>query len=159
MAAMPPEPPEQARRRSFAGLVVEDIRSVRRWLAILGALAVIATALAVYALLQEGESADRSRVNQLERRLMGLERRASEESDVSRLERRARTKAEERDVRRLGFQLSRLDRRLRRVEGDVVDAVDAAAGAGRGISSLQDRVTGIANRLEDVEDRPRRGRD
>jgi len=157
----PGEPPERARRRSFAGLVVEDIRSVRRWLALLGALAVIATGIAIFALLKGGESADEGRVTQLERRLADAQRqlrRASEESDVNKIERGQRMKAEETDIRRVGTQLGRVDRRLRRVEGDVVDAVDTTASTGRGIASLDDRLNRLSTRVDDIEDRQPGGR-
>ena len=157
----PGEPSDQGRRRSFAGLVVEDIRSVRRWLALLGALAVIATGVAIIALLQGEESADEGKVGQLERRLADAEqqlRRAGEERDVTEIERQQRTKAEETDIRRLGSQVGRIERRLRRVEGDVVDAVDTAASTGRGVSRLEDRLNALSTRIDDVEDRQPRGR-
>lgn len=162
-ADVPPggEPPDRARRRSFAGLVVEDIRSVRRWLALLGALAVIATGIAIFALLRGGDSADEGRVAQLERRLTDAQRqlrRTGEETDVNKVERNQRTKAEETDIRRLGTQLGRIDRRLRRVEGDVVDAVDTAASTGRGVSRLEDRLNGVSTRVDDIEDRQPGGR-
>ena len=140
-------------RRSFARLVIEDFRSVRRWLVLLGALALIATGVAVYALVRGEESADQQRVDQLERRLAGAERQlgqAGEESEVTRLE---RVKADAADLRRLSGQLSRLDQRVRRAEGDVVDAVDTAASGGRGISRLERQIGELSTRLDDIEDR------
>jgi len=144
-------------------LVVEDFRSVRRWLVLLGALAILATAVAVYAILQNEGSADEQRVDQLEGRLDEAQqrlRRTGEESDVNKLEESNARQAEEIDVRRVSSQLSRLDRRLRRVETDVVDAIDTAASTGRGIERVGDRVDGVnarvtdvAERLDDVEDR------
>jgi len=133
--------------------VIEDFRSVRRWLVLLGALALIATGVAVYALVRGEESADQQRVDQLERRLAGAERQlgqAGEESEVTRLE---RVKADAADLRRLSGQLSRLDQRVRRAEGDVVDAVDTAASGGRGISRLERQIGELSTRLDDIEDR------
>jgi len=133
--------------------VIEDFRSVRRWLVLLGALALIATGVAVYALVRGEESADQQRVDQLERRLAGAERQlgqAGEESEVTRLE---RVKADAADLRRLSGQLSRLDQRVRRAEGDVVDAVDTAASGGRGISRLERQIGELSTRIDDIEDR------
>ena len=156
-----PEPPERPQRRSFARLVVEDFRSVRRWLVLLGTLAVIATAVAVYALVANGDSADEQRVEQLERRLADAERRlgrAGEESDVTKLEQLQRTKAEEADVRRLSGRLDRVDTRVGRVERDVVDAVDSAAGTGRAVNRISERLDELTARVDDVEDRQPGGR-
>lgn len=152
---------EVVRERSRLGpLVVEDFKSLRRWLALLGALAVLATAVAIYALLQNEDSADKGRVNQLERRLDEAQQRlqrTGEESDVNKLEESTAGKAEESDLRRVGTQLSRLDKRLRRVERDVVDAIDTAAGTGRAVERVGDRadgrVTELSKRLDAVEDR------
>ena len=137
-------------------MIVEDFRSLRRWLALLGALAVLATAVAIYALLENEDSADKSRVNQLERRLDDAQRRlqrTGEESDVSKLEESTAGKAEESDIRRVAAQLSRLDKRLRRVEADVVDAIDTAAGTGRATNQTSDRVNQLSERLDAVEGR------
>ena len=130
-------------------LAVEDFRSLRRWLVALGVIAAVATAIAVYALVQaqesEDEKADQDRVVVLERqlrsRLAQVDRRlaqASEESDVRRLQRRG---AEETDV-------SKLDRRLRRVEADVTDAVDTAADSGQALVRLDRRLDILARRVE-----------
>lgn len=150
-AELPPDGPRG--RRSFARLVVEDFRSVRRWLVLLGALALIATGVAVYAVLRSEESADEQRVEQLERRLAGAERRLGQTGDESQVTRLERVKADAADLRRLSDQLSRLDRRLRRAEGDVVDAVDTAASGGRGISRLERQIGDLSTRIDDIEDR------
>ena len=54
-----PGPPER-RRRAGTALIVEDFRSVRRWLVVLGLVAVVATAVAVYALLRADDSESRA---------------------------------------------------------------------------------------------------
>jgi len=161
----PEPPPEPARKRerevvrervSSAPLVVEDFRSLRRWLVLLGALAVLATAVAIYAILQNEDSADKSRVTQLERRLDDAQQRlqrTGEESDVNKLQESNARQAEENDVRRVSTQLSKLDRRLRRVESDVVDALDTAAGTGRAVERTGDRLDGVNQRVTDFATR------
>lgn len=68
--AEPPPDEELPRRRAGrSALIVEDFRSVRRWLVLLGVLAVAAATVAAYSLLQSEESADRDRVNSLSRSL------------------------------------------------------------------------------------------
>ena len=154
----PPEPPrrerEVVRERSRLGpLIVEDFRSLRRWLVLLGALALLATGVAIYALLQNEDSADKGRVNQLERRLDEAQQRlqrSGEESDVNKLEEANAKQAEENDVRRVSAQLSRVDKRLRRVERDVVDAIDTAAGTGRAVERAGDRADGVNARVTEL---------
>lgn len=146
----PDEPPG---RRSFARLVVEDVKSVRRWLVALGALALIATGVAAYALIRSEESAEKQRVERLERRVADTERqvgRAGEESEVSRLE---RVKADAADLSRLNGRISQQDRRLRLTQANVVDAVDTAASTGRAISRLERRIAELSARIEELEDR------
>jgi hypothetical protein len=139
----PPEDPATRRRARLPALVVEDFKSVRRWLVVLGVIAVAAIGVALYAVLESDEAAEEGQLEAtertLEQRVSDLEKRAEEESDVERLEQRARGAATEED-------LARLDRRLRRVERDVVDAVDAAADTGQGLNRLEDRVEGLERR-------------
>lgn len=150
MSTPPPrsDRPTTDEPRAPGALVVEDLRSVRRWLILLGLIAVVAVGVAAFALIRgaesDEESADRDRVvvleRQLKQRLAQLDRRlrgTSEESDVNKLERRVRRTGEESDVRRL-------DRRLRRLEGDLVDAVDQAADANQGLGRLARRVDGLS---------------
>jgi len=124
---------------------------VRRWLVLLGVLAVAASAVAAYALIQTDESADQERVNSLGRSLREANaqlERANRERDLERreLDRRLRSTSEESDV-------AKIDRRLRGVERDVVDALDATADSGRALSRLGDRIDRISDRLTAVEDR------
>ncbi len=156
-----PEPEDRPQRRSFARLVVEDFRSVRRWLVLLGALAGIATAVAVYALVQGGGSADQQRVDQLERRVTDAQqrlRRTGEESDVNQLERRQRGTAEEADFSRLATQVSGIEGRLRRVERDLGDSIDASAGTGRALVRLDNRLERLTTRIGAAERNRRGGR-
>lgn len=124
---------------------------MRRWLVLLGVLAVAASAVAAYALIQTDESADQERVNSLGRSLREANaqlERANRERDLERreLDRRLRSTSEESDV-------AKIDRRLRGVERDVVDALDATADSGRALSRLGDRIDSISDRLTAVEDR------
>ncbi len=115
---------------------------------VLGLIAVVAVAVAAFALIRadesEEESANRDRVvvleRQLKQRLAQVDRRlrgTSEESDVDRLERRVRRSGEESDV-------TKLDRRLRRLEDDLVDAVEGAADANEGLGRVDRRLDGLA---------------
>jgi hypothetical protein len=148
-----PPPPDRPRRRVglSPALVVEDFRSVRRWLVVLGAIAVVASAVAVFALVRadesESESADKDRVGLLERslqqRIAEVDRRLGKtptESETNKIERRLRRTSEETDV-------ARLDRRLRRVEDDLTDAVGGAADAGKGLVRVQRRLDALAREV------------
>ena len=139
-----PRDPDADRRTS--PLAVEDLRMLRRWLAAMTAIAVVAAGVAVYAVIKANDSADQERVEVLEKalaeRLRAVDRElqsAEEEADVEKLEGRVRGSAEERDV-------SRIDRRVRRMERDVVDALDAAADSGRALNRLERRVDRLARR-------------
>ena len=135
----PDEPPPRERPVRAPDLVVEDLRSVRRWLVVLGLIAVLAAAAAAFALVEanesEREAADEDRVTVLER---SLERRLAEmdtrlartSAEIDKQERRLRRAGEESDV-------VQLDRRLRRVENDSTDAVEAAADAGEGLREVE----------------------
>ena len=143
------EPPR--RRAGRSALIVEDFRSVRRWLVLLGVIALGASVVAAYALIQTGESADKERVNSLERSLSEANeqlKRANRQRELERLEldRRLGSTSEEADV-------AKIERRVRVVEKDVADAADAAADNGRSLSRLSDRVDALSDRLTDVEDR------
>jgi hypothetical protein len=152
--AVPEPPPDRRRRRLSLGtaLVLEDFRSVRRWLAVLGAVALLALGGAAWSLVKvyelQGDSADRDRVLRLERtldaRLAELQaalRRAGEEEDITRLQRELRRKAN-------AGQLARLDGRLERLAEDVGAAADGSADATRALNRLSDRVDALAERVE-----------
>jgi hypothetical protein len=141
----PPEDPRRRRLLASGALALEDFRSVRRWLVMLGLITVIAFGLAAYAVIKaqesEEESADRDRVAALAAtlqdrlaRLDRQQRRASEETDVRRLERQAQ------------LDISKLDRRLRRIEDDVTDSVDAAGENGDAIGRLDERLDRLERR-------------
>ena len=140
-----PEPPGRRRRRTqWAGaLTVEDFRSVRRWLVVIGILSLLGTAVAVFALVKayeaEQQAADRERVAQLERTLRA---RAGEEADVARLEREVRRRAEESDV-------ARLDRRVRQLQGQLSSIQDAAADTEGSVDDLSGRVADLTEALEE----------
>jgi predicted nucleic acid-binding Zn-ribbon protein len=132
-------------------LTIEDFRSLRRWLAVLGVVAAIASAIAVYALVTADGSAGDDEVGALEDRLVEAERKlggASEESDVREVERRLRRTGEESDVRVL-------DKRITQLEEDVVDAIDAGADRGKEVNRLTQRVEALSREVrrlrEDAE--------
>ena len=150
-----PEPPGRRRRRTqWAGaLTVEDFRSVRRWLVVIGVLAALGTAIGIFALVKafesEQEAAERERVVQLERTLRSnladlqdALSRTGEETDIARLGREVRRRAEEGDV-------ARVDRRLRRLEGQLGSVQQAASDTQRSVDGLSNRVSNLADDLED----------
>jgi predicted nucleic acid-binding Zn-ribbon protein len=124
-------------------LTIEDFRSLRRWLAVLGAAAAIASAIAVYALVTADGSAGDDEVAALEDRLAKAERElgaAGEESDVRDVQRRLRRTGEEADIRVL-------DERITRLENDIVTALDAGADRGRELNRLTQRVEALAREV------------
>ena len=151
----PPEvvPPDEqpTRRARRAALIVEDFRSVRRWLVLLGVLALAAAAVAAYALIEAGESADADRVNALEASLRDARadvKRTNRQLELERveLERRLATTSEEADV-------AKLERRLRRVERDVADVVESSADNDTATGRINDRLDTLSDRLTDIENR------
>lgn len=129
-------------------LTIEDFRSLRRWLAALGTLAVIAVGVAVYVLVTTDDSAGNDDVAALEERLAKAELRlrdASEESDVRDVERRLRRTGEESDVRVL-------DRRITRLENDVVAALDAGSDRGKELNRLNERFDDLAREVRRLRD-------
>ncbi len=129
--------------------MVEDLRSVRRWLVLLGVIALAAGAVAAYALIQADESqdeaAEKGRVVQLERTLAGRiaqvdKRLARTSEEIDNQERRLRRTGEEADV-------AKLDRRLRRLENDVTDAIDAAADSGQALDRFERRLDALDRRV------------
>ena len=137
----PDEPPGRSRRRAqWAGaLTIEDFRSVRRWLVVIGITAVLGTAIGIFALVKayesEQQAADRERVVQLERTLR------ANLAELARLGRELRRRAEEADV-------ARVDRRLRSLEAQFSSIQDAAADTQSSVDNLSNRVSDLADELE-----------
>ena len=122
---------------------------MRRWLVLLGLIALAAGAVAAYALIQADESqdeaAEKGRVVQLERTLAGRiaqvdKRLARTSEEIDNQERRLRRAGEEADV-------AQLDRRLRRLENDVTDAIDAAADSGQALDRFERRLDALDRRV------------
>ena len=142
-----PPPPERAGRTP--ALAVDDFRSLRRWLALLGLIAVLAAAAAAFALIKwnesENEAADEDRVvlieRALDRRIAAVDNRLARTSaEIDSQEKRLRRAGEESDV-------AKLDRRLRRVENDTSDAVEAAADAGEALAGIERRLGRLAREV------------
>ena len=138
---------------------MDELRSLRRWFALLALIAIGAVVVAALALIRanesEEDSADRDRVvvleRQLKQRLAQVDRRlrgTSEESDVDKLERRVRRTGEESDV-------AKLDRRLRRVEADLVDAIEGASDANDSLGRLDERMNGLSRDVSTLRRRRR----
>lgn len=118
---------------------MEDFRSLRRWLIVVGVVALLAAAAAAFAVVKadesEREAAEEDRVEAVERsidrRIAQLDERLERTgSEIDKQEARLRRTGEESDV-------AQLDRRLRRVENDATDAVEAAADAGEGLRQIE----------------------
>ena len=143
------DPPPRERVARTPALAVEDFRSLRRWLAVVGLIALLAAGAAAFALVKwdeaEDKAADEDRLSLLER---SLDRRIEAMDD-----RLARTGAEidnqERRLRRAGEEsdVAKLDRRLRRVENDTTDAVEAAADAGEGLTRIERRLAALGREV------------
>ncbi len=135
-----PPPPATAPVAAAAPLTIEDFRSLRRWLVVLGAIAVAALAVAIFAVSHADDAAERGRVAALERsvnrRLDQIDRRLStQQSDIARADRRERV------------HFAGLDRRLRSVESNNVKAVKAAADTNRSLIALTRRVDTLAQQV------------
>ena len=151
----PDDPPPRERAPAAPGLAVEDFRSLRRWLVVLGLIAVLAAAAAALALVKadesESEAADEERVvlleRSLERRIAEMDTRLARTSaEIDKQERRLRRAGEETDVARLDQRLRRVESssaRLRRVEDDATDAVEAASEAGERLGSIERRLAAL----------------
>ena len=151
----PEDPPRRERAAAAPGLAVEDFRSLRRWLVVLGLLALLAAGVAAYALVEanesESEAADEDRVTVLERsldrRIEEMDKRlASTGAEIDKQERRLRAAGEESDV-------AQLDRRLRRVEDDATDAVEAAADAGEGLRRVERTLGALRREVRRLRER------
>lgn len=119
----------------------------------LGAIAVVAAGLAVWAMVKAYEAKDQTaasdRVLRLERTLDARSAelrnaidRAGEEADITRIQRELRRKA-------TVDQLGRLDRRLETLAADVSTANSSS-------EDIQADVTALSERVEELANRPRR---
>ncbi len=122
---------------------------MRRWLVLLSFICVLTAGAAAYALVKANESnseaADKDRLVLLERsidrRTAELDRRLSRTgTEIDNQEARLRRAGEESDV-------AKLDRRLRRVENDTTDAVEAAADAGKGLVRIERRLAALSREV------------
>jgi len=134
-----PPPAAAAPVAPAAALTIEDFRSLRRWLLALGMIAVVALAVAVFAVSHASESAGSGRVASLERSVnRGLDdtnhRVDAQKSDAARADRRQH------------MDSAALDRRLRAVENNNVKAVKAAADTNRSLIALTARVDSLTQK-------------
>ena len=146
-----PPPPERAGRAP--ALAVEDFRSLRRWLVLLGLISLLAAAGAAFAVVKanesENEAADEDRLalleRSLDRRIAAMDKRlATTNAQINEQQRRLRRAGEESDV-------ARLDRRLRRVENDSADAVEAAADASDELGRIERRLAALRRDVRRLE--------
>ena len=134
---LPPETPA----------TIEHVRSLRRWLAVVGVWAVAASAIALLALLEEDE---RGAVAPAPR---------SDGAGVAALERTLDRRLDklERDLERSEVapaDIRRLDRRLKEAEGELADATESTAKATEAATQLGERIDDLEQRIEKLENEP-----
>jgi septal ring factor EnvC (AmiA/AmiB activator) len=143
-AGPPPDAPLEA-RDPYEPATVEDLRTLRRWLAVVGIWAVAASAVALIALFDTAEepqtSGDQAETaSQISRVQRNLDERLDElEKDV------AEGSASREDV-------ARLERRVRRAEGQSADAREDAGRARESSSDLDGRLDDLEDRVQRLED-------
>ncbi len=133
--------------------IADDFRALRTGLMLLGVVALLALGVAAWALLESDDNADKDRVGSLERRVQGTsseldQDEAQRQKKTRQLERRLRAASEESDIRKL-------KQRLRVVEGNAVDAVDAASDSTQALSRIERRLNQISARVTAVENEQR----
>jgi len=137
--ATPPSHPHE--RMPDEPATVEDIRTLRRWLLVVGVWAAAATAVALIALVtsgggsSDGSASSKSEIAQVQQRLTGR---------LDNVEQQLDEKAPTED-------LQKLQDRLQKVEDDLPAATDKADQAAQDLQKLQDRVDELATRVEDLE--------
>ena len=129
--------------------VLADVRSLRRWVALLAVLAVAATALAVYALLRadevDGDAADRDRVATLEDRLDTVQRQLANVSSTTELRQIQSRIAGQAD------HLRRLDRQLDTTRDDVKDAEKPDEDTTKQLTDLDKRLDTLATDVAELK--------
>lgn len=142
-----------------AAVLLEDLRSLRRWLTIVGLVALTALGVAGYSLFRsadDDETERQSRVNReraetLDRRLDQAEtrlERAGEETDVTSLQRRVADQESD---------MAQLQRAISRAQGDASDATAGAADQEDAIRELDDRTQELADSITDLRREARSG--
>ena len=123
----------------LAPATVGDVRSLRRWIAVAGVWALAATAIAVIALLDDGDDEDARRGEARTAAQIARTQRALGER-IDTLESRIGNLPQSEDV-------TRLDNRLKQVQEQASQAArDARAGRDAG-----DRLDDLEGRVEDLE--------
>ena len=115
---------------------VGDVKRLRLWLIVAGVWAAAATAIAVIALLDNGEDEERTSAAEVSTRVTRLERELKDELDQVKSQIEALPGADD---------LSKVDRRLKEVEDD-------ASQAARDAKSADEKAGDLEQRLGDLED-------
>jgi septal ring factor EnvC (AmiA/AmiB activator) len=141
-AGRPPEPPLEALPPD-APATVEDVRATRRWIWVALAWAIAASAIALFALLNQDDQARNQPVApDNSARLSRLERDTRQRLDA--FERRLGNRASQDDVRKL-------ERRLARAEDDAAQAKKDAAAAKDADTKQDQRLDDLEGRVDDLE--------
>ena len=122
---------------------------MRRWVALLGVVALAAAALAVYALLRadevDGDAADRDRVAALEDRLDTVQRQLANVSSTTELRQIQSRIAGQAD------HLRRLDRQLANTRDDVKDAEKPDEDTTKQLTDLDKRLDTLATDVAELK--------
>src|SRR5919197_4145206 len=136
--AGPPQPPPGRTQPLPTGeppATRDDIRSLRRWIAVAGIWAVAATTIAIIALVNQDNSGNERQATDLASRISRIQRSLGRRLDG--LERRIGGLPRSQD-------LSKLERRLRKVEDD-------SSKASRDAKRTGDKVSDLEKRVDDLE--------
>ncbi len=131
------------------GELAEGLRSLRRWVALLGVLSLAALAVAVYALMRadevDGDAADNARVATLEDRLDTVQRQLANVSSTTELRQIQSRIAGQAD------HLRRLDRQLDTTRDDVKDAEKPDEDTTKQLTDLDKRIDTLVADVEELK--------
>jgi hypothetical protein len=131
----PPQGPEAAAPAGSAPATRDDVRWLGRWLVVVAIWAAAASAVAILALVDaRSQESDKSRTARLERRLDGLQQDLV--ARTGRLQSQLRGLPRSQDV-------TRLDKRLAKVEDNASKASADAKKASAKLSDLESRVKSL----------------
>jgi septal ring factor EnvC (AmiA/AmiB activator) len=136
-----PAPPAEPGRPD--PVTAEDLRAVRRWLLVVGAWAVAATAIAVIALVTANRDDDEEQTARTTGQITRVQSRLTERLDE--LESRLGELAPSEDV-------TRLDNRLQRVENAAGRTSDRLEALGNDVDDVQSRVEELEQQAESQTD-------
>ena len=125
MPAPPPMPGRPPLQQAAAQVTQDDLRSVKRWIAVAVVWAVAATAVALIALLDSSDSTAETRASDTDNRVRNLER--SFDRRLRRIDSRIEGLPQVSDTSLLSGRLSRVENQASRASKDAKGASDNAS--------------------------------